>query len=571
MARKAGPGDGAEDAPEGRADLTPEEGSRLSDARIAEVPEAGAGLHLSSPGEDARIEALSEEGLSALPPEEPRAGEAPSPDDQVSSSGPEGSSVFSGDWRQGGFGEARNQGIAGQAGPTTPEAGSGASDAQGFGGRDDSDPLGRTSPLDAADAAGSFAATPTAPERLGTAPPAPPPSRRRGGFGALLLGGMIAAALGFGAAWLAHDRLGLFPARLPADLEERLAALETRPTSDAEALGPRVAELETRLTSLEEAPAPTAGPAPAVDLEPLRQEVAQDIEEARTRAAELEQRIAALEARPAAPTGEEAPLGAIAPEAGPAVQAGPTTDPEALRQDIVGALEPRVAETEAGLADVRRALAEAQASLDALAGRLDQAETQSASAAEEAQAAAASLAEAQTRAATAETQARARTALGELEAAFDAGQSLEAPLADLAATGVTVPDALTQVAADGVPTLAELRDGFPDAARAALEAARGEGLLDDGGGVMGFLRNQLSVRSVSPRDGSDPDAVLSRAEAQLSEGHLDAALAEVDSLPEPVRAAMADWLAQAQTRAQAGAALADLRDTLPAPEAPPAD
>jgi hypothetical protein len=85
------------------------------------------------------------------------------------------------------------------------------------------------------------------------------------------------------------------------------------------------------------------------------------------------------------------------------------------------------------------------------------------------------------------------------------------------------------------------------------------------------LRGQLSVRSVAPREGEDADAVLSRAQAHLAEGQLDAALTEVESLPEPVRAAMADWIAQARTRVEADAALAGLRDTLPAPDAPPAD
>ena len=52
---------------------------------------------------------------------------------------------------------------------------------------------------------------------------------------------------------------------------------------------------------------------------------------------------------------------------------------------------------------------------------------------------------------------------------------------------------------------------------------------------------------------------------------LDAALAEIDTLPEPVRTAMADWIAQARSRAQADAALAELRNALSAPDASPAN
>ena len=595
MARKAGPGHGAEDAPEGRADLTPEEGGFVPDARIPEEPAAGAGLHPSEVGQDARIEALSEEGTSALP-EEPDPvtdgsrlfdGPDPSREDAALAAVPE-------DWRQvapsGGAAPSWTsaQTDASEATSALPESANSGTDPWQREERASSEPLVLTSSVDPGGDTGQSSAftsgSPTS-EPLAASLPSLAPPRRRGGFGTLLLGGMIAAALGFGAAWLAQDRLGLFPARLPADLDERLAALEARPVpdaADAEGLADRLAEVETRLSALEQTPAATVGEAPVaeaapvVDIEPLREELSQGIEEAQARVGELEERIATLEARPVAPTGSEAPLGAITPEAGPAVQAAPTPDAPApdldgLRQDILAGIEPRLGQSEAGLAEVRTALSEAQASLDALEGRLDQAEAQSAAAAQEAQTAAASLAEAQARAAAAETEARSRVTLGEVEAALAAGQPLDTLASDLAATGVAVPDALSQAAAEGVPTLADLREGFPEAARSGLAVAREQGLLDDGSGMLGFLRGQLSVRSVAPREGGDPDAVLSRAEAQLDEGHVDAALAEVESLPEPVREAMADWIAQARSRVQADAALAELRNALPAPDAPPAN
>ena len=45
--------------------------------------------------------------------------------------------------------------------------------------------------------------------------------------------------------------------------------------------------------------------------------------------------------------------------------------------------------------------------------------------------------------------------------------------------------------------------------------------------------------------------MLSRAEAALAEGRLSDALAEIEALPETARAAMADWAAQARSRADA--------------------
>ena len=116
--------------------------------------------------------------------------------------------------------------------------------------------------------------------------------------------------------------------------------------------------------------------------------------------------------------------------------------------------------------------------------------------------------------------------------------------------------------------MAALREAFPEAARTGLAVARREGLVEDSG-VLGFLSGQLAVRSTAPREGSDPDAVLSRAEAALAQGRLSEALVEIDMLPEPVQAAMAEWIGPARARAEAEAALSGLRQAEPTPA--PAD
>jgi hypothetical protein len=119
-----------------------------------------------------------------------------------------------------------------------------------------------------------------------------------------------------------------------------------------------------------------------------------------------------------------------------------------------------------------------------------------------------------------------------------------------------------------VGTLQSLQEGFAEAARAALAAARAEGLADDGRSpVVAFLRSQIDLRSVEPREGDDPDAVLSRAEAALGEARLTDALAEIAALSEVVRAPMGGWIAAAESRQSAIAALQALAETLPAPEA----
>ncbi|MGB3556503.1 MAG: hypothetical protein WBA25_17880, partial [Jannaschia sp.] len=62
---------------------------------------------------------------------------------------------------------------------------------------------------------------------------------------------------------------------------------------------------------------------------------------------------------------------------------------------------------------------------------------------------------------------------------------------------------------------------------------------------------------LEPRDGDDADAVLSRAEAAIRAGDVATALTEVEALPDDARAELSDWIARAETRRAAQAALQD--------------
>lgn len=157
--------------------------------------------------------------------------------------------------------------------------------------------------------------------------------------------------------------------------------------------------------------------------------------------------------------------------------------------------------------------------------------------------------------------AATRAALAGVMAALDSG----APFADAAAEladvmGTPLPDPLPAMAADGVPTLAALQESFPEAARAALDIAI-RAAVEDGSmsRTQAFLRTQLGVRSLEPKEGDDADAILSRAEEALRHGQITVALTELSALPEAAQPAMADWISTAQARAaalDAGQALA---------------
>ncbi|WP_342845286.1 hypothetical protein [Sulfitobacter sp. AS59] len=161
--------------------------------------------------------------------------------------------------------------------------------------------------------------------------------------------------------------------------------------------------------------------------------------------------------------------------------------------------------------------------------------------------------------------AAAQTALARIVAAVSTGQPFAAEIADLQANGVQdVPPALTDAAETGVVTMTNLQDRFPDAARDALTAVRADAPAGTGGGLGQFLKNQLGARSVTPRAGDDPDAILSRVEDAMRRGQLAEALTEVDALPDGAKAPLADWIADAQTRQAAQDALDTLSQRLTA-------
>lgn len=227
----------------------------------------------------------------------------------------------------------------------------------------------------------------------------------------------------------------------------------------------------------------------------------------------LDGRLTALEARPMA-------QGAAAD---PAALAGLRAEIEAMKAQSAGVVSPEVQ-------------AQLDAQVKATADKLAQVEAQARETAAE---------------------GIRQAALRQVAAALDSGAPYVRAVVDL----TDLPPVIADHAATGLPSLPALQAGFPDAARAALEAS----LKADMGAtwsdrVKNFLRAQTGARALTPQEGADPDAVLSRGEAALARGDLAAAMAELAGLPEAGRAAMADWMAQAQLRLDAEAALAPLME-----------
>ncbi|MCF3592408.1 hypothetical protein LZG00_00145 [Rhodobacteraceae bacterium LMO-12] len=306
---------------------------------------------------------------------------------------------------------------------------------------------------------------------------------RKGGFFPMLLGGVAAAAIGFGAAryvlpegwpWPGADD-GTFEADVTAQLEAQSKAL---------------ADLQAE-----------AGKAP--DFSPLQA----DIAGAQSRIDELSEQI----------NGANARLDAFETR---------LTDLE-KRPITEGASPAAVAAYERELKALQEAMAAQRAEVEEIA---------------------AIAAEKEANAEKVAQQALQRAALGRILSALDSGEGFADAAATLQDAGIDLPPGLSRVAAEGVASRSQLAQAFPEAARAALAVARKS---EDGGGLGAFLKTQLGARSLEPREGDDPDAVLSRAEAAMNEGRLDAAITELDALPEDARAEMSEWLSLAATRAAA--------------------
>lgn len=147
-----------------------------------------------------------------------------------------------------------------------------------------------------------------------------------------------------------------------------------------------------------------------------------------------------------------------------------------------------------------------------------------------------------------------RAALTQILAALDSGAPYASAMANLG--DVTLPESLATYAQSGLPSLQSLRDGFPEFARLALEASLqanpGQSWSER---IAIFLRVQTGARSLTLREGTDPDALLSQAEAALAKGDVAAALTALDQLPPEGQAAMAAWRETALVRQEAATAL----------------
>ena len=163
--------------------------------------------------------------------------------------------------------------------------------------------------------------------------------------------------------------------------------------------------------------------------------------------------------------------------------------------------------------------------------------------------------EQKTAAEAADKTARLRSLFNALKGELDTGRAFGPTLTAIAeVTGNAAPADLS-ANSDGVASLSSLQSRFPDAARATLAVAIAETAEPSAmGRFSAFLKSQTGARSLSAKEGSDPDAVLSRAEAALKRGDVPSAIKEISALPAGGSAKIAPWVEKAQAYADTQAA-----------------
>ncbi|UTP39567.1 hypothetical protein M9M90_20575 [Phenylobacterium sp. LH3H17] len=165
----------------------------------------------------------------------------------------------------------------------------------------------------------------------------------------------------------------------------------------------------------------------------------------------------------------------------------------------------------------------------------------------------------QTRAAQAAAGALAAAALME---AAQTSRPFPGELAALAAVAPPSADlrSLRSYAEQGAPSRAALAASFPDYAARAAAAARSP---QEDAGLLARIGHALSrivtLRRVGDVPGTGVDAVLAKAELQVEEGDIVAALNTLDGLPSAGKTALAPWRVRAERRADIDRRIAQVR------------
>lgn len=389
----------------------------------------------------------------------------------------------------------------------------------------DQDVGSKDDPFAAKEEPGSDTGPASAPAAVPSVARSPEPEKKKGGAMGLILGGVIAAVIGFGLARYVVPDGWPVPSPNTVTMQATMAEFESQLAAQSEMISGQAAQI--------------AGQAEQIAIQ-----------------------VVLLEAQMASISDLEQQLAASSEDLGSKLETG-LSDLQAQVRTLPRLSDDTVlpADLEALLRAQRIQVEELQTRLEAEAGEIQGklenmtafAEGQIASAQQEAEAAA-----------RAEARAKARDAMNQVRLAL-ANAEPYAEYLETIAGAVDVPEGLSASAENGVATHAALQSEFGPVARSALSASLKELAGDSPAERLTlFFKDQIGARSLTPQEGSDPDAVLSRAEAAVREGDLGAALDTLNGLPDSGKAELGDWIERAQARGNAVSAFEAISDALSA-------
>ena len=121
-------------------------------------------------------------------------------------------------------------------------------------------------------------------------------------------------------------------------------------------------------------------------------------------------------------------------------------------------------------------------------------------------------------------------------------------LEEISKKGIDIPKVLI-ANSEGVVTINYLKTSFPAAAHASLKQSIKQDVEPGvGGKLIGFLKSQVTVRSLDAQKGNSVNAVLSRMQVALNNDDLSEVIDQASLLDEPAKSGIKDWLTLAVNR-----------------------
>jgi len=135
-----------------------------------------------------------------------------------------------------------------------------------------------------------------------------------------------------------------------------------------------------------------------------------------------------------------------------------------------------------------------------------------------------------------------------IKEALNFGGPYKLALEEISKKEIQIPNVLLDNS-EGVVTMNYLKTNFPTVAHASLKASLKQ--TDEsglGGKLLGFLKSQVTVRSLDAQEGNSINAILSRMQVALNNDDLSEAIRQSSDLNGAAKSEIKDWLSLAVKR-----------------------